>query len=101
MTRLFLFAIMVTLCAGVVFARMNVAPEDSFPKVRENNLLQTLGPFRDGFYLGRRAAGRAEDPHISLGRWSSPANRELFAAGYRQGYDEAATVRALAVNRER
>ncbi len=100
-TRLFLFAIMLTLCAGAVFARMNVAAEDSLPNVRENNLLHTLGAFRDGLYLGRLAAGRGEDPHISLGRWSSPANRELFAAGYRQGYDEAATLQALAVNRQR
>ncbi|HYM08877.1 MAG TPA: hypothetical protein VEU11_20160 [Terriglobales bacterium] len=101
MTRLFWFAIMLTLCAGVVFARINVAPKDSFPKVRENNLLHTLGPFRDGLYLGRLAAGRGEDPHISLGRWSNPANRELFVAGYRQGYDEAAAVQPLALNRER
>ncbi len=101
MTRLFWFAIMLTLCAGVGFARMNVAQEGSLSKVRDNNLLHTLGPFRDGLYLGRLAAERGEGPHISLGRWSNPANRELFAAGYRQGYDEAATLRALAVNRER
>ncbi len=101
MTRLFLFAIMLTLCGSFGFARMNAAPQDSLPKLRENNLLHTLGPFRDGLYLGRMAAGRGQDPHISLGRWSSPANRELFAAGYRQGYDEAAALHALAVNRER
>ena len=43
MTKLFWFAIMVTLCAGVVFARMNAAPEDSLPKVRENTLTPIEG----------------------------------------------------------
>jgi hypothetical protein len=91
---------MVTLGAGAVFAGMTLAAEDSFPRVRENNLLDTLGPLSDGLYLGRLAAGRGEESHISLDRCSSPANRELFAAGYRQGYDESATVLALGVNRE-
>ena len=45
MAKLCRFAIMVALCVGVVFARMTVAQEDSFPKVRENNLVHTSGHF--------------------------------------------------------
>lgn len=98
MTKLCCFAIMVALCVGVVFARMTVAQEDSFPKVRENNLVHTLGPFRDGLYLGRLTAARGEESHISQGRWSNQADRNLFAAGYKQGHDDPVTVQAGVFN---
>lgn len=45
--------------------------------------------FRDGLYLGRlaHAANRQQRPPI--GRWSTEKDRASFAAGYRQGFEEA------------
>lgn len=44
------------------------------------------GAFRDGLYLGRLAAQHGVQPHITVGRWSTPHDRDSFAAGYRMGY---------------
>jgi hypothetical protein len=50
------------------------------------------GPFRDGLYLGTRAARGGEAPHIAFGRWAQSQDRESFSAGYRQAYaDTVAT----------
>ena len=97
MRRLFLFAIMLTLCAGVAFMVRSAARGDSFPKLQDNNPVQTRAAFRDGLYLGGLAAQRGEEPHISEGRWSSPTDRTLFTAGYQQGYDRGIAVRAAVV----
>ena len=99
MRRLFLFAILLTLCGGVAFVLRSAARQDSFPKLHDNNPVQTRAAFRDGLYLGRLAAQRGEEPHISEGRWSNQADRTLFTAGYAQGYDEGIAVRAAVVNR--
>ena len=99
MRRLFLFAVALTLWAGVAFMLLSGARQDSFPQLHDNNPVQTRAAFRDGLYLGRLAAQRGEEPHISEGRWSNQADRVLFTAGYAQGYDEGITVRAAVVNR--
>jgi hypothetical protein len=99
MRRLFLFAIALTLWAGVAFMLLRAARQDSVPKLRDNNPFQTRAAFRDGLYLGGLAAQRGEEPHVSEGRWSNQADRALFTTGYAQGYDEGITVRAAVVNR--
>jgi hypothetical protein len=99
MRKLFLFAIALTLWAGVAFMLPSTARQDSFPKLHDNNPVQTRAAFRDGLYLGGLAAQRGEEPNISEGHWSNPADRTLFTAGYAQGYDEGIAVRAAVVNR--
>ena len=99
MRKLFLFAIALTLWAGVAFMLLRAARQDSVPKLRDNNPFQTRAAFRDGLYLGGLAAQRGEEPHVSEGRWSNQADRALFTTGYAQGYDEGITVRAAVVNR--
>jgi hypothetical protein len=98
MRKLFLFAIALTLWAGVAFMLPSAA-RHSFPKLHDNNQAQTRAAFRDGLYLGGLAAQRGEEPHVSEGRWSNQADRTLFTAGYAQGYDEGIAVRAAALNR--
>ncbi len=97
MRGLFLFAIVLTLCAGAAFLLRSAPRPESFPNIHDNNPVQTRAAFRDGLYLGGLAARRGEEPHISEGRWSNQADRTSFTAGYQQGYDEAIAVRA-AVN---
>lgn len=77
----------------------NAGRQDSLPIFQDP--VQTRAAFRDGLYLGGRAAERGEEPHISEGRWSNWAHRALFAAGYQQGYDRGLAVRAAMVNRIR
>jgi hypothetical protein len=98
MRRQFLFAIVLTLCAGVAFMVRSPARRNSFPNLQDNNPVPTGAAFRDGLYLGRLAARRAEEPHISEGRWSNQADRSSFTAGYKRGYDEGIAVRASVVN---
>lgn len=97
MRRLFLFAIVLTLCAGAVFVLRSAVHRNSFPDLQYDRPLQTGAAFRDGLYLGALAAKRGEESHIAEGRWSSQADRISFTAGYQQGYDEAVAVRAAVV----
>jgi hypothetical protein len=42
--------------------------------------------YRDGLFLGQYDAKQGREPHVSIGRWSSAADRESFKAGYQAGY---------------
>jgi len=59
------------------------------------------GAFRDGLYLGRLAAKSGREPRVSVGRWSTPADRLSFASGYQRGYSEFQASRAALNNRVR
>ncbi len=48
----------------------------------------TMAAYRDGLYQARLQAKRGEEPHIAVGRWQQLADRELFVAGFRQGFTE-------------
>jgi len=45
--------------------------------------------FRDGLYLGRLAHAANRQARPPIGRWSTEKDRATFAAGYRQGFEEA------------
>jgi hypothetical protein len=99
MRRLFLVAIVLTLCAGVAFVLRSSAVRDSLPDLQDNRSVQTSAAFRDRLYLGGLAARRGEEPHISEGRWANQVDRSSFKAGYQQGYDEAIAVRGAVIDR--
>jgi hypothetical protein len=42
--------------------------------------------FRDGAFQGKLAAERGDIPHLSVARWSTNADRALFASGYEEAY---------------
>lgn len=48
----------------------------------------TAAAYRDGAYLGRLAAEHGDPAHVSIARWSTATNRELFSAGYETAYAE-------------
>ena len=54
--------------------------------LRNNPDPNTMAAYRDGLYHARLQAQRGEEPHLAIGRWQNAADRELFAAGYRQGF---------------
>ncbi|HXZ31070.1 MAG TPA: hypothetical protein VEH30_02205 [Terriglobales bacterium] len=47
----------------------------------------TDAAYRDGLFLGQLDANQGRAAHLSIGRWSSAADRESFTAGYKAGYD--------------
>ena len=78
-------AIVIGLSATATFA-LSLRTEN--PTTTPGALFATEGAFRDGLYLGKRAADHGEPQRIAIGRWSAEHDRLLFAAGYRRGYDE-------------
>ncbi len=48
----------------------------------------TEAAYRDGLYHARLQAQRGEEPHVAVGRWQRVADRDLFVAGFRDGYAE-------------
>src|SRR5580704_12987615 len=48
----------------------------------------TAAAYRDGAYLGKLAAEHGDPAHVSIARWSTATNRELFSAGYQNAYAE-------------
>jgi hypothetical protein len=68
---------------------------------RDQNTVQDISPtqagngaFRDGLYLGKRAAEGGDQYRIAVGRWSRTDDRANFASGYDQGYKGQVVLRA-------
>jgi hypothetical protein len=53
----------------------------------------TDGAYRDGLFLGGRAAKTGSTSHPSIGRWSAQQDRNAFLAGYAQGYSHPDATR--------
>jgi hypothetical protein len=60
------------------------------------NVQATTAAYRDGAYLGKLAAQNGDPAHVSIARWSTAANRELFSAGYESAYAEQTAKNRLA-----
>jgi hypothetical protein len=59
---------------------------EAIGNLRNNADPNTMAAYRDGLYHARLQAQRGEEPHLAVGRWQNAADRELFVAGYRQGF---------------
>jgi hypothetical protein len=86
MTKFFSYAaILVALSASATLA---ISPRTVKPDTTPEARFAGDGAFRDGLYLGQLSAQQGQPPRLAIGRWSTEHDRSLFAAGYRQGYDE-------------
>jgi hypothetical protein len=56
---------------------------------RETKQQDESAAYRDGLYLGKRAAERGDAAHVATARWASDTDRAQFAAGYEQAFDGA------------
>jgi len=89
------FTIVIALCLGAATAMIqsgrgsNGSQSCSIQSVRA-----TSAPYRDGLYLGKLAAARGGESHISTGRWTTEADRASFQAGFQQSYDAGLVLRA-------
>lgn len=86
---------------GVGTTSMLRTGHDSFPSPGGSAAQTADGAFRDGVYLGKRAAERGEAPHLAIGRWTALEDRSSFTAGYQRGYDEFLASRVASTTRER
>jgi hypothetical protein len=82
----FALALAVSLGTTAVFAHNGPAAQQ---RQRLDAQTATDGAFRDGLYLGRRAAESQQPLRPPVGRWSSDRDRSSFVAGYRRGYEDA------------
>jgi len=89
MVRLSLFASIILLGMGTALLH-----HPNWGSVNADISRNTDGAFRDGVFLGKRAAERGAAPNAPIGRWATKADRASFTAGYLQGYEEILTNRA-------
>jgi hypothetical protein len=78
------FAIALGASAMLANSGFNVPPDTG-----KEPRLATDGAFRDGLYLGKLAGQNREPLHPPIGRWSTPQDRSMFAAGFERGYNQA------------
>ncbi len=94
MKKLSLFTIVIALCLGAAAMIQSGRASDGRQSSSAAVSHATSAPFRDGLYLGRLAAKRGGESHISTGRWATKADRAAFTAGFQQGYQEGLVLRA-------
>jgi len=92
MKKLMLFAAVIELCLGAAMIHTGHASNPGQISAQANHA--TSAPFRDGLYLGKLAAERGGESHISVGRWASGADRASFAAGFNQSYKNELVILA-------
>jgi hypothetical protein len=84
--RLLLFASVIALGMGA--ALFHSSGYSSLGPVNPDIRRNTDGAFRDGLFIGKRAAEDGVAPHAPIGRWATEADRASFKAGYMRGYEE-------------
>lgn len=87
MKRMFLFVLAVSVAVAALTSR-SLLTNSAFP---ENTAISQAGnaAFRDGLHLGKFDAQSGRSRHLSVGRWSSEADRAWFVTGYQAGYQQA------------
>jgi hypothetical protein len=66
------------LALATVLAFTNLEGTENF----SNAQMAPNGPYRDGIYQAKLDADLGREPHLSIARWSSDADRASFQAGY-------------------
>ncbi len=91
MKRLFLFVLAVSVAVAALTSRSLLTTADLPVNVAVSQAGNSA--FRDGLHLGKFDAASGRTRHLSVGRWSSDANRAWFIAGYQAGYQQANAVK--------
>ena len=86
MKKLSVFAALLVLFAGTA-AELHGDRPGGLPAPNPA-MLDSSAAFRDGLYLGQFTARRGDPVHVATGRWATASDRDLFAAGYQQGYHQ-------------
>jgi hypothetical protein len=95
MKNLPILTVAVALCLGAAVATIQSGrTSNEWQSSGIQSVHATNAPYRDGLYLGKLAAARGGESHISTGRWMTEADRASFKAGFQQGYDAGLVLRA-------
>jgi len=85
MKNLSVFTIVIVLCLGAAAMIQSGRATNGWNSSTIEAARATSAPFRDGLYLGKLAAARGGESHISISRWATAADRASFTAGFEQG----------------
>jgi hypothetical protein len=88
MRKLSAFTIVIALCLGAAAMIQSGRATDGWKSSSTDTGHVTSAPYRDGLYLGKLAAERGAESHVSFGRWAREADRASFKAGFQQGYHD-------------
>ena len=88
MKKLSLFTVVIALCLSAAAMIQSGRASNGRQTSKVDASRVTSAPFRDGLYLGKLAAERGGESHISVGRWATEGDRASFAAGFQQGYHD-------------
>jgi hypothetical protein len=95
MKNLPVFTIVIALCLSAAAAMIQSGRTSDGGQISSIQTVRaTSAPYRDGLYLGKLAAARGGESHISTGRWTTEADRASFKAGFQQAYDTGSELRA-------
>jgi hypothetical protein len=86
MKNLPVFTIVIALCLGAGVGMIQSGRgSDGGQSSSISTARATSAPYRDGLYLGKLAAAHGGESQISIGRWTTEADRASFKAGFQAG----------------
>ena len=100
MKKLSVYLVVIALVLGSA-ATVQHAMHHTAPLNLDNNAFmesKSNAAFRDGLYLGKRAALNGEQHHIASGRWATDWERSAFREGYQRGFSQTLVSRARALH---
>ncbi len=87
MEKFFTLALAVGMSLGTTAALVKYYPPNTH---NAEALLANDAAYRDGLFLGKRAAKSGTQSQAPVGRWSAEKDRASFRAGYEHAYHEFA-----------
>ncbi len=85
MKRIFGIVLAIVICAAGSTMITNANSRTQHPEQKRND-----AAYRDGLFLGQLDSKQGRERHLSIGRWSSQAERRSFSEGYKAGYERTA-----------
>ena len=90
MEKLITSALAIAVCLGTTAMLANSGQRPSPTQIAEAQMA-TDGAYRDGLYLGKLTAKSGLRLLPPTGRWATERDRASFLAGYRRGFNGAAS----------
>jgi hypothetical protein len=87
MSNVSIFLITAALLAASALPMMKTVSANNSQRAAASRHMD--GAYRDGLYLGKLDALAGREARAAVGRWGHQADRELFRAGYSEGYAQA------------
>src|SRR5664279_2074261 len=92
---LFTAALMVGVSLATLGGMKGISDSQKTESKSSTKSLTTTASFRDGAYIGKRAADLGEKFHIAIGRWANESDRLNYAAGYESAYNLSQAAKSM------